>query len=270
MNSLTQYEQEQYNKIIQWENNEPSFLSKTVGFITKPFAWITNKIIPEKAIQGALIGFNSIAKTLTDENDILRDANVSSIHELKVKDLQVSDELANNVHNWAIGIAATEGGVTGSLGLPGIAADIPIIITFALRTIHKIGLCYGYKTTTQEDNLFVYSIMSTVGSNSVKEKNMAIATLKQLNVILVKQTWKKMAEKAVHNKMSGEAFLIAIRELAKQLGINLTKRKALQSIPIVGAGVGTAVNIAFINDICWAARKCYQKRWLIDNDKVKI
>ena len=198
----------------------------------------------------------------------MRDAKVSSIHELKTKDLQVSDKLADNIHNWAIGIAGTEGGVAGFFGLPGMVADIPTIITFALRTIHKIGLCYGYKTTTQEDNLFVYSVMSAAGSNSVKEKNMAIATLRQLNVILLKNTWKKMAEKAAQEKMSGEAFIIAIKALAKQLGINLTKRKALQAIPIAGAGVGSAMNIAFINDICWAARRSYQKRWLMDNGKI--
>lgn len=268
MSTINFYENAQLNNIKKWENEEPSVVSQAIGFVTKPVSWVANKIVPQKAIQGALVGFNSVAKALTDENDILRDAKVSSIHELKTKDLQVSDKLADNIHNWAIGIAGTEGGVAGFFGLPGMVADIPTIITFALRTIHKIGLCYGYKATTQEDNLFVYSVMSAAGSNSVKEKNMAIATLRQLNVILLKNTWKKMAEKAAQEKMSGEAFIIAIKALAKQLGINLTKRKALQAIPIAGAGVGSAMNIAFINDICWAARRSYQKRWLMDNGKI--
>lgn len=247
------YESNQLNKIREWEKEEPLVVSQAIGSVTKPVSWIANKIVPQKAIQGALAGFNSVAKALTDENDILRDANVSSINELRTKDLQVSDKLANNIHNWAIGIAGTAGGVAGFFGLPGMVADIPTIITFALRTIHKIGLCYGYKTTTQEDNLFVYSVMSAAGSNSVKEKNMAIATLKELNVKLLKQTWEKMAEKAAQEKMNGEAFLMVIKALGKQLGINLTKRKALQAIPFAGVGVGSAMNIAFINDICWAA-----------------
>lgn len=262
------YESNQLNKIREWEKEEPLVVSQAIGSATKPVSWIANKIVPQKAIQGALAGFNSVAKALTDENDILRDANVSSINELRTKDLQVSDKLANNIHNWAIGIAGTAGGVAGFFGLPGMVADIPTIITFALRTIHKIGLCYGYKTTTQEDNLFVYSVMSAAGSNSLKEKNMAIATLKELNVKLLKQTWEKMAEKAAQEKMNGEAFLMVIKALGKQLGINLTKRKALQAIPFAGVGVGSAMNIAFINDICWAARRCYQKRWLMDNGKI--
>lgn len=265
---MTNYEKKQMRSIEKWENKTPSVVAQAMGVVTKPFSWIANKIIPQKAIQGALVGFNVAAKALTDESDILRDANISSIEELGTKDLQVSDKIADNIHNWALCTAAFEGGTAGYFGLPGMVADIPAIITLALRTIHKIGLCYGYKTITQEDNLFVYSIMSAAGANSVKEKNVAIATLKQLNVILLKQTWKKMAEKAAQEKMSGEAFLIAIKALAKQLGVNLTKRKALQAIPIVGAGVGSTMNIAFINDICWAARCSYQKRWLIDNGKI--
>lgn len=73
--------------------------------------------------------------------------------------------------------------------------DIPTVVTIALRTIHKIGICYGYKALTLEDTQFVYSIMSVAGSNSMQEKNMALVTLKQLNVILVKQSWKKWLKK---------------------------------------------------------------------------
>ena len=41
---------------------------------------------------------------------------------------------------------------------------------------------------------------------------MALVTLKQLNVILVKQSWKKMAEKATVNKYCNEAILIYNQE----------------------------------------------------------
>ena len=268
MNTMNDYEQSQYNEIIKWKEKEPSVQKRTTSFIMKPVVWVTNKIIPQKAIQTALIGANAIAKKFADEKDINRDAKVENIAELKTKDLQVSDKLANNVHNWALAIASTEGGICGAIGLPGMAADIPAIITFSLRTIHKIGLCYGYKSMTQEDIQFVYSIMSAAGANTMQEKNIALHNLVQLNVILTKQTWKKMAEKMAQNKMSNEAFLITVKGLAKQLGINITKNGAKKAIPIIGAGVGLAMNAAFIQDISWAARRCFQERWLYDNGKV--
>ena len=59
---------------------------------------------------------------------------------------------------------------------------------------------------------------------------------------------------------------ITIRNLSNQIGINITKRKAMQAIPVVGAGVGAAMNAKYINDIAWAARRTFQERWLRDND----
>ena len=262
------YEEGQIKDIKIWKATEPSVVSKAVGYMTKPIVLVANRIIPQKAIQGALTGSNTLAKLITDEQDIIRDAKVNSIIELKTKDLQLSDKLADEVHNWALAGLGLEGGVAGFFGLPGMFVDIPMVVTIALRTIHKIGICYGYKALTLEDTQFVYSIMSVAGSNSMQEKNMALVTLKQLNVILVKQSWKKMAEKATVNKYCNEAILITIKSLAKQLGINITKRKAIQAIPLIGAGVGATMNIAFINDICWAARRSFQERWLIDNGKV--
>lgn len=265
---MTDYEANQIKGIKKWKEEKPSVVSQAVNYVFKPISWVTSKIIPQKAIQGALTFLNTIAKFLADEKDILRDAKVSSINELKSKDLQISDNLANDVHNWAIGAATSEGGATGWFGLPGMIADCPLIIIIALRTIHKIGLCYGYKTISEFDNQFVYSIMSLAGSNTVKEKNNAIAGLQRLNAILSKTSWKKMSEKAAQNKMSEEALIITIKSLAKQLKFNITKRKALQAIPITGAGLGAAMNATFINDICWAARRSYQERWLIDNGKI--
>lgn len=266
---MTPYEYNEYEQIIKWQNEEPSVVSQTINGVLKPVSWLIGKIVPPKAIQGALTAFEGLAELLTDSNDIKRDGGVDNVEELRIKDLQLSDKLANEVHNWANGIAAVEGAGTGTLGLPGLIADIPSLITMSLRVIHKIGLCYGYDCITQTDKQFVYSILSAAGSNSVKEKAASISTLQAINKTIAGVTWKKMAEKATENKFGIEALILAIKQLAKQLGINITRRKALQAIPIIGAGVGAALNIAFINDVAWAARRAYQERWLMENGKIE-
>ena len=266
---MTPYEYNEYEQIIKWQNEEPSVVSQTINGVLKPVSWLIGKIVPPKAIQGALTAFDGLAELLTNSNDIKRDGGVDNVEELRIKDLQLSDKLANEVHNWANGIAAVEGAGTGTLGLPGLIADIPSLITMSLRVIHKIGLCYGYDCITQTDKQFVYSILSAAGSNSVKEKAASISTLQAINKTIAGVTWKKMAEKATENKFGIEALILAIKQLAKQLGINITRRKALQAIPIIGAGVGAALNIAFINDVAWAARRAYQERWLMENGKIE-
>ena len=68
------------------------------------------------------------------------------------------------------------------------------------------------------------------------------------SVVELKTHWKAMAQKATTNQMSKEAGVIGIKNLAKQLGINLTKRKVLQAIPAIGALVGASVNGWYIKE----------------------
>ena len=130
-----------------------------------------------------------------------------------------------------------------------------------LRVIYKIGLCYGYEFNDEADKQFVLGILSVASANTMSEKNTSLVLLKQMSMLVAKTAWKNMAEKGV----IGSA-VITIRNLAKQIGINITKRKAMQAIPVVGAGVGAAMNAKYINDIAWAARRTFQERWLRDND----
>ena len=265
---ISQYEDNQFNEIIRWEQKVPSVVSVVLNTALRPVTMLVQTVIPAKTISGALVASNWLAESITDSKDIKRDGGVSSIIELQHKNLELSDRLANIVHNWADCIATAEGGAVGFAGLPGMIVDIPALITLSLRTIHKIGLCYGYECKTEADKRFVYGILSTAGANTVEEKTISVATLQAMSVAISKMTWKKMSEKAMSNKYGLEAAIWTIKSLAKQLGINLTKRKAAQAIPLIGAGVGAAMNFAFINDVAWAARREFQKRWLYDNQKI--
>ena len=267
---ISKYEENQFNEIVKWEEQEPSVVAQSLNILMKPITWLIQKVIPTKAIQGALVASNWLAEEITDSEDIIRDGGVNSIEELRHKDLELSDMLANEVHNWANGVATAEGGAAGFFGIAGMVIDVPTLITLSLRTIHKIGLCYGYECKTESDQHFAYAIMSAAGANTVQEKAISVATLAAMNSTITKMTWKKIAEKAVENKYGKEAAILAIKNLAKQLGVNITKRKASQAIPVVGSVVGAAINLAFINDMAWAARRSFQERWLSDNGKIII
>ena len=268
--NLSQYEKVQLKAIQAWRKEEPGVVAKAFGLILEPAAWLIRKIIPQKAIQGAIDGANSAAVWLTDLEDIKRDGRVSRLEDLRKGDLEVCDGLSNNVHNWAIGMAITEGSGTGAFGLFGAPADIPLIITLALRTIHKIGACYGYRCQNEIDKNFALAVLSASGANSVEEKTAALAMLTAVRNILAKMTWKKITEKAAEQQLSKEAGIVVIRNLAKQLGINITKRRAMAAIPVIGAAIGGSVNGWYIKEVGWAARRAFQERWLVDNEKIAI
>ncbi|MDE6338335.1 MAG: EcsC family protein [Muribaculaceae bacterium] len=268
MDERTTYEAEQIAAIKKWKQAEPSVLAKAGGTLLKPIEWVTARLIPNKVLEGALSAANAAGSMLADEGDVLRDGDVKKIEYLKSKDLALSDKLADSVHNWALGIAATEGGAAGATGVVGMLVDVPALITLAYRTIHKIGLCYGYVCTSPEERMFVNFIMSAANANSVKEKTISLVGLQQMSVLISKTTFKKMAEKAANDKFGKEAVVLFIKSFSKSLGKNLTKRKMLQAIPIAGGIIGASVNASFIQDVAWAARRSFQERWLKDNGKI--
>ncbi len=251
---LTKYEEQQLQDIRSWKEEEPSAVSKGVGAMTAPLAWAVRKAVPEEAILAALTASNSLAKTLARPADLLREAGVESLDDLRALPLERLDALADSVHSWAIGFAAAEGAAGGASGLVGLVFDIPASITLALRTIHKIGLCYGYTCSSEEDARFAYGILGASGANVMDDKIAALTMLR--------------AEKTVAGRITPDALVKAAQALAKQLGIHLTKRKALAAIPLVGAGIGGSVNAWWMREVGWAARRAFQERWLQDSKKL--
>lgn len=265
---LSPYEDEQLDAINAWKSAEPTVADQAVGFVVKPLTWLVQKVVPPKAMKAALEAANAAGAKLADVEDVKRDGGVKQIKDLRSKDLELSDRLADSVHNWAIGagvVIGTGGGAAGVLSAP---IEIPALMMLAMRTIHKIGLCYGYEPTSKADHDFAMGILAAAGASTLQEKYEALTLLRTVEVMVAKQTWKALAEKAAERQMTKEGAVTTIRALAKTLGINLTKRKALASIPLIGAGVGGSLNGWYINDVGWAARRAYQERWLLDNHKI--
>ena len=102
------------------------------------------------------------------------------------------------------------------------------------------------------------------GANSVGERTASVVALREIEVMVARETFKAMARKASEAPVSKAAAVMAARDFAKRLGINLTKRKLAQAIPVVGLVVGAATNGMFLGDVGWAARRSYQSRLLAE------
>ena len=268
--NLGEYEKEQIRAIEEWKNQKPPVIVSAFGVVMFPISLLIQTFVPRSAIRRAISGTSWAAELFADEGDVMRKGGVSEVDALRTKDLKLSDKLANEIHNWAIGIASAEGVGSGMWGIYGLALDIPFVITFALRTIHKIGLCYGYRNKDEKGKSFVLALLSAASANTVSEKAEAVKLLRAIDVMITKQTMKAIAEKAVQQQLGKEAVLLSMKNLGRQLGINITERKILQAIPAIGAAVGGSVNAWFINDVAWAARRAFQERWLIENDRIAV
>ena len=156
--------------------------------------------------------------------------------------------------------AAAEGGATGAVGIFGLPADIPALFMISFRQIQQIGTCYGYDTTSEEEQEYVLQILRTGSTGDIKAKVQFLVGLKQIEQILLKVSWKQMNAILAAKEIGKLSSLAALRQFAKSMGIQLTKRKALQIVPVVGALVGVSFNGVFVNDVGRAAYMSYRRR----------
>lgn len=261
------------SEIDKWEKEGPSFLAQVGDIILWPAQKTAELLIPDglfdavgTAIQGFLAGLGTVSDFTVNRDAI--DAAVSKRRSGavgSVSHLRAADAQANECWAWNVGYAALEGGATGALGLPGLAADIPALMTISLRQIQEIAMSYGYDTRTPQEFDYMLQVLRTAATGDIRAKMEFLLMLKQIEQILLNVTWKKMTADLAAKQMSQLSLLAAIKQFAKSLGIQLTKRKALQSVPIVGVLVGASFNGAFLNDIGRASYMCYRRRFIEEN-----
>ena len=270
-------------EIKAWETEKPGILNQVADFVLWPAEKAAEALIPAsvteavgKAVEGCLsalstqtsrtVNFDEIRASVEAQARKLRQPDDPSITD----QLRAADECARETWNWHIGYAITEGAATGTVGLPGLAVDIPALFSILLREIQGMACCYGYDPSTETEREYLLHILRTGSTTNVKEKIEFVVTLKEFEQILIRVTWKRMSEEFAAKQISKHSLLAAIRQFAKSLGIQLTKRKALQMIPVIGGLVGASFNGMLANDIGRAAYMNYRRRWIADHTEPRL
>ena len=173
------------------------------------------------------------------------------IHDL---DLEQIDKVVGFLGAKYKGIALVEGAGAGAVGIAGLAVDIPALITLNLRAIGEYAAYYGFDTSRQEERLFAFSVLGLASSPTDSSKALAMAQLIKIS--------QDVAKKATWQELEKSVFVKIIQEIAKALGIRLTKAKLAQTIPAVGAAVGGGFNTYFTMKVCDAAFYLYRERFL--------
>ena len=154
--------------------------------------------------------------------------------------------------------------------MPGLILDIPAIFSILIREIQGIACSYGYDPNCEAEREYLLHLIRVGTTTNIKEKMAFVISLKELEQILIKVAWKRMTEQLAAKQISKQSLLAALRQFAKSIGIQLTKRKALQMIPVIGALVGGSFNGMLANDIGKTAYMCYRRRWIADHTESTI
>lgn len=223
-------------RIEKWVDEDPSsLLTKKIEQATAPLQWLGSLLLPDTVVREVL------EKTLWAADALVADADFEAA---RGAPLGECDTIADGVHNWSIGAAAALGAwdMAGPLA---IAPSLASMFTLALRTIKKIGACYGFDTGSAQEELIVLEILFAATGVYHRDKALALKAIR-----MVEPT----ADKS--------RVLTSIAQLSNPISANLIRRRALAGIPALGALVGGSANAWLMKDIGWAARNIYAMRRL--------
>ena len=78
------------------------------------------------------------------------------------------------------------------------------------------------------------------------------------------------AKKKTWNVLEEKALVRLIQQIARVLGIRLTKAKLAQAVPIMGAAVGGGFNAYYTARVCDAAYHLYRERFLAEKYGLEV
>jgi len=243
--NASDYERDQIREIAEWKGAEPGQVARWIGRLAAPVDKAIRAALTEEKVEAALAEANRLAgKMLAERTDD------------SPADLETADAAAADTRNWAVGYAAAGGAGAGAAGIAGLIVDIPFTVTMALRAIRRIGADYGYRDETEAD--FAMRVLAVAAANSADDKERAIAVIEQ-------EAEEDPSHTAVSRGAVGkESAIFATRSIAAAVAKNLVGRKAAQAIPVIGAAIGAAASMSFLDDVCTTARRLYQERFLHD------
>jgi hypothetical protein len=186
--NLTSYEAEQVRQIATWKSQPPHPFVELVRRITLPPARFLERLIPDSVVASAINRAYDVSYLLAGYRDTLRKAGISELTELQHKPLEVCDRIAIEVGVAAQAISVVEGALTGAGGVWTTLLDIPLLLILSLRTILKVGHCYGYALDELDDRRYVISVLVASLSGSLESKRERVDLLHELEDLLFEQT----------------------------------------------------------------------------------
>jgi hypothetical protein len=246
---LTAYESRQVEKIAAWKAEFPNPFGELFRRTVQPLANVVENIIPDRLALKAIDASYNVSDYTATLGDIKIQAGVKDITELRHKPLEVCDDLSRRVGTAAQGIATVEGVLTGAGGVISTLLDVPLLFTLCLRTIIKIGHCYGYPLDRPTDKAWVLGALAVALSATKEKRTDLMVRLREIEELLVEEVQEN----------------IVVEETASLL----TQIEILEDIPVVGAVTGGLLNLSVAHRTDVTARHLFQERWLRDNGKVE-
>ena len=143
--------------------------------------------------------------------------------------------------------AATSGGVGGFFGLPGLAVELPISTVVMLRSIADVARCEGEDLGAVESRLACVQVFGLGGRG--RRDDAAETGYYAVRLGLARalgEAAELIARRGVVDT-GAPAVLRLVSAIAARFNVVVTEKLAVQTLPMVGAACGAAVNLLFVS-----------------------
>ncbi len=136
----------------------------------RPLGGLLRRVVPAGAVEGALRGGLWLADRWADQNRILVALGAERFGDLAAYPLWRLDREVDSVRSWAVAYGAGLGAMQGAAGLIATPIGVPGVINVALRTIRKIGLCYGYEALDEAEKIFIFHVLALAAARTRRRR----------------------------------------------------------------------------------------------------
>jgi hypothetical protein len=247
---LNEYEARQADEIAAWKSERPSLVMTAFRGMSRPLSRLAAKVVPEATIRSVMEKVEDVSQKTDWTKEVAHQAGVQDIHELRNRTLEECDQLAAAFSVPAERQAMIEGAVAGIGGVVTETLNVPVLLTATLRSIFRIGHCYGYPLDTEVDRLFVLGILELSTADQPKRRQELFRQLQQLDRPAAgdSRPEKRMSLNGV------EAALI--------------EDIAFGAVPILGDFTSIMMDYDFVRRVDITACRVFQERWLREKGKV--
>ena len=271
------FEARQLNRIARWRERRPGPVARLVELLVAPIVWGVRRILPPDAVEATLHGNLWLARRWAREGRTLKDLGVADFAELRSAELLQSDRTVRRVQRRAVWLAAAIGFFSGIFGFLALPVGMAGALNLALRTIHRVGLCYGYPAASEGERLFVYYVLSLAGNRSPHDKEVSLQALCELQAAIAAAPPKSELTAPddtdrgdpFHPHLRQKAFTIAHHDFSQEIIRQLVVVRLLTSIPGIGGLVALIVDTRYMRSVGWAARHAYQLRRLAEQGRLE-
>lgn len=150
--------------------------------------------------------------------------------------------------------STVSGGVTVGVAVAAIGADAATSMALMGRVIGRVAAEYGYDVRLPEEEAFALGVMSLGTAATAAEKVAALASLRRLAAVMMRQpTWAELNKHALV-KLIDRVFTV--------LGEKLVKRKLAQAVPVAGVLINAGLSAQMADSAYRSARDAYRLRFL--------